>query len=328
MTIVVIAEIENDELTLASLECVEEARGVADVLERTVATVLLGENVAHLADDLISHDTDSVLAVEQTLLGNFSSDGWLQALEATLTSANFSLLLTPNSAHSRAWLPRFALRQQIPLVTGCTQVRVMPDGQLELTRPVYGGLQREMLHWDAASPLLVTFVAGMRGLEANIASGENQAVVQKETSVLDETQLRDQTVAQHPPDTKIVDVSEAERIVAGGLGIGTAEAVNVLWQLAEPLGATVAGTRVISDRHWIPHERYIGSTGKTVAPKLYIALGISGASQHTVGMSDSDTIIAINIDRTAPIFGLADLGIVGDLHEIVPKLIERLNGNI
>jgi electron transfer flavoprotein alpha subunit len=121
-----------------------------------------------------------------------------------------------------------------------------------------------------------------------------------------------------------VDISEAERIVAGGLGVGGPEGMNLLQQLAERLGAAVGGTRVLVDRGWLPFERQIGSTGKTVAPRLYVALGISGASQHTSGMTGSKTVVVVNTDRTAPMFGLADLGVVGDMRQIVPALLKRL----
>ncbi|NTU85600.1 MAG: electron transfer flavoprotein subunit alpha/FixB family protein, partial [Chloroflexales bacterium] len=120
------------------------------------------------------------------------------------------------------------------------------------------------------------------------------------------------------------DLREADRIVAGGLGVGGPQGVDLLWRLGTCLEAAVGGTRVIADRGWLPADRFIGTTGKTVTPKLYIALGISGASQHTSGMNRSETVIVVNSDRTAPLFGLADLGIVGDLHQIVPALLARL----
>jgi electron transfer flavoprotein alpha subunit len=255
-------------------------------------------------------------------LAYFSGDGWLAALAEPLKETEARLIMTPDSTHSRIWLPRLAARWQVPLVSRCSQVRVKADGEVEITRPVYNGLQQETFLAPAVTPLLVTLLPGLRGVSA--PDPTRQAEVISLTPNLDPTTWRDHTHHRLLPDPNTVDISEAERIVSGGLGIGGPEGVELLAQLAQALQATVGGTRVISDRGWIPHERYIGSTGKTVAPKLYLALGISGASQHTVGMSSSETIIAVNSDRTAPIFGLADLGIIGDLHEIVPRLVAKL----
>ena len=141
---------------------------------------------------------------------------------------------------------------------------------------------------------------------------------------LDPSSFRDRTLRTLPPDPQDVDMSEAERIVSGGLGVGGPEGMAELQQLADALNASLGGTRVIADRGWIAADRFIGTTGKIVAPKLYMALGVSGAGQHVAGIGGSETVIAINTDRTAPMLKLADLGVVGNLHQIVPILIRKL----
>ena len=325
MTLTVVAETDAKGLTPATLECVAEVQELAQTLDSQVQVFLVGHQLTELTQTLAAHGVRAITVLDHEALARFSGDGWLACLEQPLRNTGSRLILTPDSSHARAWLPRLALRWRVPLISGCGQIRVDTEGRFSLTRPKYSGLQQEQLTAPAVSPLLVTLRPGARGVEPALNHDQAQTDITTLTPELEPTTWRDQTLERLPSNTQAVDISEAERIVAGGLGLGSPEAVDTLWQLARPLQATIAGTRVISDRGWIPHERYIGSTGKRVAPKLYIALGISGASQHTVGMSNSETIIAINSDRTAPIFGLADLGIVGDLHEIVPLLLARLD---
>jgi electron transfer flavoprotein alpha subunit len=325
MTVAVIAETEDRALTTSTAECVEEAREIADALGASVRVLLPGHNVAGLADHLAAHGADAVTIVQHQALRHFSADGWLAALGPILKEAGPTLVLAPDTSHAHAWLPQLAARWRIPLVSGCLQVRAGADGQIEMIRPTHAGARHECLTCSGTATLLATLLPSVRGVGA--PRSNRQAEATHFTPNLSAASLRDRTLRRLPPDPRTVDVSEAERIVAGGLGIGGSESVDLLWQLADRLGAAVGGTRVISDRGWLPHERYIGTTGKTVAPKLYLALGISGASQHTAGMVDSETVIAINTDRSAPIFGLADLGIVGDLHQIVPALLAKLEEN-
>jgi electron transfer flavoprotein alpha subunit len=165
-------------------------------------------------------------------------------------------------------------------------------------------------------------VPGVRGIGA--PRPNRHAEVMRVTPELDPATFRDRTLRTLPADSRTVDVGEAERIVSGGFGVGGPEGMTELQQLADLLHAALGGTRVVADRGWLAHERYIGTTGKIIEPKLYMAFGVSGAVQHVAGIGDSDTIIAINTDRTAPMLKMADLGVVGDLHEILPILIRKL----
>jgi len=319
---IVIAETEAGLLTKAALECVAEGRDLAEALGLPLEVLLPGHKAAGLAGTLAAHGAERVTLIEHEALAHFSADGWLAALETLLAAGEPRLLLAPDSAHSRAWLPRLAARRGWPLLSGCSQVRLDPAGQFEATRPLYNGLQLERLTYPANRPLAASLLPGLRGLGPPRPT--SQPEIRRLRPDLEPAAWRDRTRERLPADPATVDISEAERIVAGGLGVGGPEGMELVGRLARALGAAVGGTRVISDRGWLPHERYIGSTGKSVAPKLYLALGISGAGQHTVGMANSETIIAVNLDRTAPIFGLADLGIVGDLRQIGPALLSQL----
>lgn len=325
--VAVIAETEHDTLTVPTLECVEEGRAAAAPLDMLVNVFLPGaaNGSARLADELAAHGADVVTLVEDPELEQFSADGWLTALEPALRSADPALLLAPNSGHTRAWLPRLALRWQVPLVSGCLQVQAGADGTLLLTRPVYGGARHEELACTPGQRVFATLQPGVRGTTPIGETSQRQpAEVVHLTPQIEPTEWRDRTLGTLPADPRTVDLSEAERIVSGGLGVDGPEGVQQLQELADLLSAALGGTRVIADRGWLDANRFIGTTGKIVAPRLYIAFGVSGAGQHISGITESETVIVVNTDRTAPLFSIADLGVVGNLHGIVPALIERL----
>lgn len=318
----VIAESAHGELTHPTLECVEEARDIADSLGTGVRAVLAGHGVSPLADVLAGHGADEVTLIEHEALAQFSADGWLAALVPVLQAAKPAFTLAPDSAYGRSWLPRLSARWRIPLATGCIRAKVTDEGYPEVYRISHGGRLHERLIWARGTAIIVMLSPGVRG------TGARRAGLRAEVSVvepkLDAGSFRDRTLRTLPPDPHDVDLSEAERIVSGGLGVGGEAGMAQLQELAEALNASLGGTRVVADRGWLAHDRYIGSTGKIVAPKLYVALGVSGAGQHVAGITGSELVIAVNTDRTAPLLKMADLAIVGDLHEIVPILIEKL----
>ena len=320
--VVVIAESEQGELTPSSLECVEEGREVADRLGAQVQVVLCGGAVAPLADLLIAHGADQVTVVEHEALAQFSADGWLQALAPLLLHTHPLLLLAPDSGQIRAWLPRLAMRWQLPLVGCCSQIGIVGDGYPEIIRHTYGGACQERLIWPYATLVCAMLTPGVRGIGA--PQPGRQAAITVIRPELDPAQFRDRTLRTLPADPKTVSLNEAERIVSGGFGTGGPDGMALVQQLAGQIGAALGGTRVAADRGWLATERFIGSTGQIVAPKLYMAFGVSGAGQHLSGMTGSEYVIAINSDRTAPILKRADLGIVGDLHQILPILLAKL----
>jgi electron transfer flavoprotein alpha subunit len=321
-TLVVIAETEHGELTLPSLECVEEGREIADGLATTVQVLLPGHEITHLSDELAAHGADAVTVIEHEALRYFSADGWLAALAPVLKETNPLLVLAPDSGAGRAWMPRLSARWRVPLVSGCMQVKVIADGYPEMIRITHDGARHERLIWPVSSMVAAMLLPGVRGVGAPRRG--RHAEVSHITPTLDPSRFRDRTLSMLPADPNTVDLSEAERIVSGGMGVGGPDGMAQLQQLAEQLGAALGGSRVVADRGWLANDRFIGTTGKIVAPKLYVAFGVSGAGQHVAGITGSETIIAINTDRTSPLLNMADLGIVGDLHQLVPILLNKL----
>lgn len=320
--VVVIAESEHGELTQASLECVEEGREVADQLGAQVHTILCGNEVTPLAATLTAHGADRVTVVEHEALAQFSADGWLQALAPVLLDAHPTLLLAPDSGQIRAWLPRLSVRWRLPLVGCCMRIGIIGDGYPEIIRHTYGGACQERLIWPYATLVCAMLTPGVRGVGAPQRGRSAEVTVVRPE--LDPASFRDRTLRTLPADPRTVSLSEAERIVSGGFGAGGPDGMALVKRLAEQIGAALGGTRVAADRGWLAVERFIGSTGQIVAPKLYMAFGVSGAGQHLSGITGSEQVVAVNSDRTAPILKRADLGVVGDLHQILPILIRKL----
>ncbi|HCK80930.1 MAG TPA: electron transfer flavoprotein subunit alpha/FixB family protein [Candidatus Competibacter sp.] len=321
-SLAVITETLNGELTPASLECVEEGREVADRLGVRVRAILCGSEVARLAETLAAHGADAVTVVEHEALAQFSADGWLQALAPVLRALQPTLLLAPDSGQMRAWLPRLAARWHLPLVGCCIRVNVIGDGYPEIIRNTYGGACQERLVWPYATLVCALLIPGVRG--AGAPRRDRTAAIDVLRPELDQTRFRDRTLRTLPADPRTVDLSEAERIISGGFGAGGPSGMALLQRLAEQMGAALGGTRVAADRGWLEVQRFIGSTGKIVAPKLYIAFGVSGAGQHLAGVTDAEWVVAVNNDRTAPMLKRADLAVVGDMHEILPLLLDKL----
>ena len=320
--VVVVAETGFGELTPESLECVEEAREVADSINAEVHVILPGHDVAGLADDLAMHGADRVTVVEHEALAEFTADGWLAALTPVLQEARPILTLAPDSGYTCAWLPRLSARWRIPMATGCIRAKFTDERYPEVFRISHGGKLHERQIWARGTSVMVLLYPGVRGVGPGVAG--RQATVRIVRPTLDPAAFRDRTQRTQPPNPQDVDLSDAERIVSGGLGVGGPEGMHELQQLADVLKASLGGTRVVADRGWLAHDRFIGATGKIVAPKLYLALGVSGAGQHVAGITGSETMIAVNTDRTAPMLKLADPGVVGDLHQIVPILLQKL----
>lgn len=320
--IVVIAETDHGELTPPTLECVEEARDVVAGRGGYVHVLLPGFQIAPLTEHLVAHGADRITLIEHEALEQFSADGWFAALEPVLRDMKPMMIIAPDSGYGRAWLPRLSTQWRIPLATNCSRAKIIDDGYPEAYRFSYHGKMHERVIWARGTMVGFMLSPGVRGV--GTPRSNRQAEIETITPALDPSAFRDRTLRTLPPDPKTVDLSEAERIVSGGLGVGGPEGMILLQQLADALEATLGGTRVAADRGWLAADRFIGTTGKIVSPKLYIAFGVSGAGQHVAGIGGSEIIIAVNIDRTSPLLKMADLGVVGDLHEIVPILIRKL----
>jgi electron transfer flavoprotein alpha subunit len=311
--ILVVAEHRDGKLNRASLETIAAAQGAGDP---PVKAVVLGSGVDGVVKDVAAADLGGVIVVDDPALKDYTADGFVLALEQLIAAENPSRVFLPHTYQTRDFAPALAARVKRPLVTDCVAVK----GNAYV-RPVFQGkLQAEVA---VDGPHMATFQIGAFRADA-MKPGASPAAVTKAPIAIDASKIRQKPEAPFKEAKQAVDLSQAERIVSVGRGIKGQEHLQLAQQLAQAMGAEIAASRPICDAGWLPMDRQIGSSGQTVAPKLYVALGISGAIQHLVGMKGSRTIVAINKDPEAPIFEIADYGIAGDLFEVVPAIIAEL----
>jgi len=316
--ILVIAEQRDGALNRASWESIAAAQQMGGDVKVAVA----GRGVGGVAGELAAADVAEVIAVEHDALGAYTPDGFVQALAALVTAESPSHVILPHTYQTRDFVPMLAARLDRALVTDCVAVKARGDGHA-FSRPMFQGKVTADVVCGGPAPHFVTNQIGAFRADA-VRKGASAASVRTAAAEVDASTIRQKPEAPFREAKQAVDLSQAERIVSVGRGIKGQEHLKLVEDLAAALGAEVAASRPICDSGWLPMERQIGSSGQTVAPKLYLALGISGAIQHVVGMKGSKTIVAINKDAEAPIFEVADYGIVGDLFEIVPAMIEAL----
>jgi electron transfer flavoprotein alpha subunit len=312
--ILVVAEHRDGKLNRASLETIAAAQSAGD---GPVKAVILGSGVDALAAELAAADLGGVLVADDPSLKDYTADGFVLALEQVIGAENPSRVFLPHTYQTRDFAPALAARLKRPLVTDC--VTVKGNGYV---RPVFQGKLQADVTVDG--PHMATFQIGAFRAD-QMKAGASAAAVTKAAIAIDASKIRQKPEAPFKEAKQAVDLSQAERIVSVGRGIKGQEHLQLAQQLAQAMGAEIAASRPICDAGWLPMDRQIGSSGQTVAPKLYVALGISGAIQHLVGMKGSRTIVAINKDPEAPIFEIADYGIAGDLFEVVPAIIAELN---
>jgi electron transfer flavoprotein alpha subunit len=318
--ILVVAEQRDGALNRATWETIAAAQQMRDGSGITVA--LLGAGVAAAAREIAAADVREVVTVEHPALGAYTPDGYTAALQQVITQLSPSLVLLPHTYQTRDFAPKLAARVDRALVTDATGIKGTGESRA-FSRPMFQGKLTADVVPLGPAPHIVTFQVGaFRADQA--ARGAQAAGIRAIDIALDQSQIRQKPEAPFQQAKQAVDLSQAERIVSVGRGIKGQEHLPVAQALADALGAELAASRPICDAGWLPMERQVGSSGQTVAPKLYVALGISGAIQHLVGMKGAHTIVAINKDADAPIFEVADYGIVGDLFEIVPALLAAL----
>ena len=305
------------ELSRGSVEAIVCAQQLAP--QRLIAVLLGGEEMVVPAA-LATLRLDEVRVLRHALLAHYSADAWVEALRQVVLAVAPTLILMPHSYQGRDFAPRLSVRLERALVTDCIAIE-QDDAGLVFIRQMFQGRAQMRVRVRGAAPRLVTLQPGC----CRIENAEYGAAASVQTSIaLTPGQLR---VSVEPPfqaSAHTVDLSRADIIVAVGRGIKGAEHIALAQRLADLLGAELAASRPVCDEGWLPLERQVGSSGQTVSPRLYIAIGISGAVQHAVGMKGADTIVAINKDANAPIFKIADFGIVGDLFSVVPALILSL----
>jgi electron transfer flavoprotein alpha subunit len=321
--ILVVAEQRDGRLNRASWEAMAAAqRLAAKTGGDPVKVAVLGASIGAVAGELAAGAVAEVLTVEHPALEPYTADGFVHVLAPLVASLAPAYVIFPHTYLARDFVPKLAARIDAALVTdvvGLTDA----DGRPAFTRLVFQGKLAADVLPEGNPPYLVTCQAGAFAADSAVR-GTAPAPVSPVPVTLDAASIRQKPEAPFREAKQAVDLTQAARIVAVGRGIREQDKLPLAEELARALGAELAASRPICDAGWLPPERQVGSSGQTVAPKLYLALGVSGAIQHAVGMKASKTIVAINKDAEAPIFELADYGIVGDLFEIVPALIKEL----
>ena len=319
--ILVVAEQKDGKLNRASWEAIAAAQQLAGGAT-AVKVVVAGQNVAAAASELAAAAVAEVMAIDHAALAHYTPDAFVQALQQVIAQVSPALVFFPHTYQTRDFSPALATRLDRALITDVIGVK-NAGGAATFSRPMFQGKLTADVVPQGPAPHLITIQIGAFRADA-AHKGSAAAKVTAAAVNIDESQLRQKAEAPFQEAKQAVDLSQAERIVAVGRGIKSQENVAVAEQLAKAFGAELAASRPICDNGWLPMERQIGSSGQTVAPKLYVALGISGAIQHLVGMKGARTIVAINKDAEAPIFEVADYGIQGDLFELAPAIIAEL----
>ena len=317
------AEQRDGKLTRVAKQLVGKARQLADILGVRVESVLLGHNIAELAQELIQCGADNVYLIDHPMLENYQTDLYTKAIYDLTMEKKPEIFIFGATHMGRDLAPRLAQRIQTGLTADCTELTIdETERHLLQTRPAFGGNIMATITCKNHRPQMATVRPGVfREPEKDLSREGN--VINIKPNIL-ESDILSRLVKYLKLEKKLVKLEEAEVIVSGGRGLKGPENFPLIQELADLLGGEVGASRAAVDAGWISKDHQVGQTGKTVSPKLYIACGISGAIQHRAGMQTSETIIAINKDPDAPIFKIADFGIVGDLFKVIPELISVL----
>jgi electron transfer flavoprotein alpha subunit len=319
--IFVLVEHRRGELRDITFEMLGKGRELAGAMDASLVAVLLGHDVADFAMELTRH-ANQVLVVADEQLEHFNADAYQQVLAHLITERKPSLVLMGQSAYGMDLAPSLATQLDLPLSTDCVGLE-FEDGRPFAVREMYGGKVSARIAFRQADTYVVTVrQAAFPFEEGEPLGGE---VIAVDSPLTEEIKYR-RFLEYVEAAVGDVDITQADVVVAVGRGIKEGDNMPLLEQLAESLGGVIAGSRPVVDAGWLPPDRQVGQSGKTVKPKLYLAVGISGASQHVVGMKAASTIVAINKDPDAPIFKVAHYGIVDDLFKVVPALTEQLGG--
>jgi electron transfer flavoprotein alpha subunit len=317
----VIVEHEGGQPKKISLELLGRAGHLARELGGSMIAVIPGKDVASVARAIGPYGADIVYTVEDPLLEPYTADAYTQTVGEALRKERPTLVLIGSTAQGRDYAPRVAARLGTAIVTDCASLDIA-DGRLAATRPMYTRKAIGTVEFASEGIRIAVVLPAVYPVPP--ADPKRSTEVRTMHVALDPKQIRTKVREVQAIQRETVPLTEADVIVSGGRGLRGPENFALLDALAKALGAAVGSSRPPVDSGWVPHDYEIGQTGKTVSPQLYLACGISGAPQHLAGMSGSKHIVAINKDPNAPIFQLADLGIVGDLFEILPKLTEAV----
>lgn len=318
----VFAEQREGQLQKVSLELLGEGRKIADKLGSKLTALLIGSKVQNLVEDLSRHGADEVLVVDAPELEHYTTDGYTKAICELANAKKPNIIFIGATFIGRDLGPRVAARLETGLTADCTSLDVdVESGDLLATRPAFGGNLMATIVCPDHRPQMATV---RPGVFEKLPLGENDATVENVEVKFNSNDIRTKIVEIIKEHKDIVDISEANVLVAGGRGIGSEENFKMLKKLAEVMNGSIAASRAAVEKGWVDKDYQVGQTGKTVRPNIYVACGISGAIQHAAGMQDSDMIIAINKDANAPIMKIADYAIVGDVNKVVPEFIAQL----
>ena len=321
-SILVVVEQRDGKLNRVSWETIAAGQAIAAQTGWTLEAAVAGSGVATIAGEVAGKKLAKVYAVESAKLEPYTPDAFAHALKEFLGKHPAKLVLMPHTYQVRDFIPKLATAMGRTAISDCVGYK-KDDDKLQFTRQMFQGKLAADVSFACDAPWFVTFQNGaFRG--DKVEAGSSTAPVETVTVDIPDSVIRTKPQAVFKEAKQAVDLTQAEIIVAIGRGIKEQKNIEIAKQLAEALGGEIAASRPICDSGWLPMDRQIGSSGQTVAPKLYLALGISGAIQHIVGMKGARAIVAINKDSEAPIFEIADYAVVGNLFDIVPPLIEEI----
>lgn len=317
MSVLVVMEQHNGSWNRMSWEALAGGIELGKLTGQPVSIAVAGSGIAALASEAAQKKVEKIYAVDHTLLAQYTADAQVAAIEQLVKHVNPTFVLFPHTYEVRDFAPALATRFKQVLVSDVVAIKEGPV----FVRQLFQGKLNADFKVKGSGPCFVSIQAGAfraDSLESGSAPVENVAVT------LDAASIRNKPEAPFRESSRAVDLTAADIIVSVGRGIKEKDNIHIVEDLAKALGGELAASRPICDSGWLPMERQVGSSGQTVAPKVYMAVGISGAIQHLVGMKGSKTIVAINKDENAPIFEVADYGIIGDLFEVVPALVEEV----
>jgi len=320
MSVLAVLEQRTGQWNRMSFETLAAAQQIARELGATVSAAVLGHNMSALANELATRQLEKVYAFEHELLKDYTPDAYTLALEAHIDLFKPAVVLFPHTYQVRDFLPKLATRLGRVAVSDVVAHRV-ENGTLTLVRQLFQGKVNVDVRFSGDGPHFASLQAGAYRADRVV---EGAASIEMMLPYIMPGDVRTRPLEPFREAQQTVDLGAAELIVSVGRGIKEADNIPLIEKLAQALGAELGASRPICDAGWLPMERQVGSSGQTVAPKMYMAIGISGAIQHLVGMKGARTVVAINKDADAPIFEIADYGIVGDLFQVVPALIEAL----
>jgi electron transfer flavoprotein alpha subunit len=322
MSVLVFLERQDDRWHPMSWEALAAGQQIAGELRARLYAVAVGAGLDDSLAEAAGNQIDGVVALDNELLRDYSSDGYAFALRQAIEKFSPNLVLFPHTYQVRDFAPKLAASLDRPFVSDAVGVRV-EEGRLVFVRQMYQGKLHADVTVDGKPPFFASLQSGSFRAD-QLQAGAEPASVETMAIEVEPSRIRPRSEAPFRESKGEVDLSSAEIIVSVGRGIKEEDNIELVRELAAAIGGELAASRPICDNGWLPLDRQIGSSGQTVSPKLYMALGISGAIQHVVGMKGSKTIVAINRDSTAPIFELADYGVAADLFEIVPALTKAL----